>query len=57
MTQQLSKDSWEDIYNVYFETRCQPSTWPMEGIVVALHHMMYLDPKDIYIGQAVSEEE
>ena len=57
MTNKLSHESWEDIYAVYFETKCEPTIWPMEGIVVSLHHMMYLKPKDVYLNElAIGEE-
>ena len=57
MTTKLSYKSWEDIYAIYFETKCVPTIWPMEGVVVSMHHMMYLKPQDIYLNQLIDNEE
>jgi len=43
----LTHESWENIYAIYFETRTEPTTWPTEGILSSIHHMMYLKPNEI----------
>tara|TARA_R110000824_G_scaffold314142_5_gene501012 strand:+ start:2389 stop:2595 length:207 start_codon:yes stop_codon:yes gene_type:complete len=45
--QELSEQSWHDIYATFFETKVIPSTWPQEGIMCSIHHMTYLPQEDV----------
>lgn len=43
----ISFESWRDIYTAYYETKTEPTIWPAEGVLPAIHYMMYLTPMDI----------
>ena len=51
MTKDITQDSWQDIYTVYYEMACTPTLIVKEGMLPAAHLMLYLNREDIFDGE------